>query len=224
MESSIRSSSTNSERSPLLLVVVLAGTAALTAGGLWLGYRRGVAARPVATSVERPASTEMEQRLVVMEARLRSLERRRAADQVVVAADPGAAPVPAPALPVPPADEADVRRYFAALDERLAGERRDPSWAPSAEQTLWQSAEGLGEKAQVEAVRCGEQTCRVTVKCDPGPPGQEGLRELLRREMGVLPEAVIQQADDRSSATVYLAREGREGFPPMIGSGAEGAP
>src|SRR5206468_3129870 len=115
MGSSGRSSTTSSERGGVR-VVALAAVVAVAAAG-WLGYRLGRRARPGAG--DRPPADE----LVVIEARLRALERRPAA---LVLRPPAPLPAPAETHPpprrAPPADAAETRQYFAAVEARLAAE------------------------------------------------------------------------------------------------------
>jgi hypothetical protein len=243
MGSSIRSSTTSSERSaarstraghPWRGPVIAAVAALLLAAGL-AGQRRGLLGpgrqgqgpRQDHDDADRQAALERE--LAGLKARLRALERSRQiaergapvvsappAETAPVATASGAAsPAPRPARP---ADEEDERRYFAALEERLAGEPRDTAWAQAAEDKLRRSGDGFGARLTVEAIRCGRATCRLDIKREPGrPDAAETLQELVRRAVRVVPQAVVQTTDDPARLVIYLARENEGPFPPLVG-------
>src|SRR5437868_5282003 len=129
---------------PSVAWFVVPSVAALVLSGVALGYGFGRRAKSggVPGGPASRRSDGVEERLVMMEAELRSL-RRQAALQAAATRAPATAPddggrlhrAAAPSAPRP-ATEEDMRRYFADLDTRFSAEPRDPVWAANVEEKL----------------------------------------------------------------------------------------
>jgi hypothetical protein len=238
MGRSTRSSTTSSERTAegppgAGRIIVPALTLALVAAAGWLGYRRG---RDGARGERAALAGQVE----ALDGRLRALERRGQAQlvarvasmQEAVQAAPPAPPAAErpnlkPVRAPPPADDDDLRRYFAAVELRFAGEPREAGWAQPVEDELRRIGEGPGPRLAgvvVEAARCGRGMCRLEIRREPGPEAAATMQELVRRAARVLPQALVENTADPGRVVVYLVREGEPGFPPLVGRSPEASP
>jgi hypothetical protein len=210
----IRSSTTSSR-------LVGAAALGLVVAAAAVGYQRGRASQTAEAQ-----RAELAREVALLTARIQAVERRarvpalapRPAVERAAEATTSPPPVQAPAArPVrpPPADEEDTRRYFLAVEGRLAAQARDPSWAEPTEQRLRHAGDGL--PVTVASVRCGRDLCRLELQRDPGPQAPSTLEELVRRAVTVLPTALVQNTDDPARVVVYLARDAGQGFPPLVG-------
>ena len=138
-----------------------------------------------------------------------------AAPTATETADKGVAPG-RPDRPVPrtSTDEAALEReYFGELDERLANEPPDPTWAVATEHRFRESTEPLRSQVRLDTARCGRSICRLDVAiADPSQDAIQ-LRRFLSAGSNILPEALVRDGDKPGRYVVYFGRSGE--FPPM---------
>jgi hypothetical protein len=206
----------------LPLIVVIGGA------GAALGYRSGRGGQPAA-AVEKHDTAALEQQLVMMQAQLRSLERRSTlraaqAQSARPSQSKGGAETASPSSPrQKPATEADQREYFAKLDQGLDAEPRDTDWALATEQKLRQLGQGTDSGIEVGGARCGQTTCRLELKRNLGETGPSGLGAFVQHAAGVLPQVIVEYSDDPSRVILHLHRPGGE-FAPLGGALEDDAP
>ena len=211
----------------LSLALLGAATSGLVAGAFFVGQQVGGSRRPAAPSAtgadgnRTGAGGDVEQEVRLLKARLHALERRPAAPAAAEVPGPTGSEGPAaaelaaggPASEPRPADDEDRRRYFLAIEDRLAAEPRDPRWADPLEEKLRRLGEDLAGQVTVLSARCSRSLCRAELR---RPPGAAALtRELARQAAAVLPEVLLRSTDDPARVVLYLQPEEGENFPPL---------
>lgn len=106
------------------------------------------------------------------------------------------------------AEDAWHRDYAEQLDDALAAEPRDPSWASDARADAVASVSGLDPGSTIHASECGSSLCRLDIAHDD-PAGHEQLLTLVQSQFPWQGPAIVMPVDDGGPGTrIYLARPG----------------